>query len=239
LQVVLSPRPNCQSPKGERNTTIIHLQSLKSKRNFSEKSAEEIISESEKAFRIEEAICPHCGAKGNLKRHDMYYRNLIDICDGQHTSTVIEITRLICECEHTHAVLPDIIVPYGIYSVRFILTVLEEYYSSQADKNNPNRLTVSGICAKYGITHTMLYKWKGIYTKNKDLWLGITKSYRVPAIEHITQLIKSSALSVYSIEFFEKAGMMFLQRHRHRGKAIYCRGPTPPDGRNYQLSDTT
>ena len=77
--------------------------------------------------------CPKCGAKHSFIRHGIYDRN---ICFIENNYNIIEkkisILRLKCtSCTSTHAILPNDIIPYCIYSFSTIINVLTRYYSKK------------------------------------------------------------------------------------------------------------
>jgi transcription elongation factor Elf1 len=89
--------------------------------------------------------CPKCGAKHSCIRHASYERNICFInADHNIISKKMNILRVKCNsCKSTHAILPNDIIPYCIYSFSFILSVLKDYYIDN-DK-------ISDICSNYSI----------------------------------------------------------------------------------------
>ena len=117
-------------------------------------------------FRIEDCVCPICGAKHACSPHAYYERCLISYESGKPVYYHVNVPRVICKsCGHTHAILPEIIIPYGSYSILFILTVLRDYYISSGG--------VQKLCNKYQIAVSTLYLWKRLFNKHKTLWLGL------------------------------------------------------------------
>ena len=111
-------------------------------------------------FRIEDCVCPTCGAKHCCSPHDSYERYLISNQSGKPIYDHVSALRVICEsCGHTHAVLPEIIIPYESYSILFILTVLRNYYT-RSD-------SIQEICDKYQIAISTFYRWKHLFHKHK------------------------------------------------------------------------
>jgi ribosomal protein S27AE len=148
--------------------------------------------------------CPHCGAAGRLAPHDSYERWLICICEGVRKEEMISVPRLFCSsCEHTHAVLADILIPFSSYSLRFILHVLKAYLTGSS--------TVASVCDQFGIATSTLYVWIHRFKEHGNLWL--------PVLQRI------EALSLKAISFFEDINMLpqafftryqfsFLQGHK-------------------------
>ena len=97
--------------------------------------------------------CPKCGAKHSFTRHGSYERNVCFI-DNYHnvSEEKICILRLKCSsCDSTHAVLPNDVIPYCIYSASFVIEVLSKYYS----ENNK----VSNICSLFSISFQLIYSF--------------------------------------------------------------------------------
>lgn len=120
-------------------------------------------------FRGAMERCPHCGAKGCLKDFGQYGRYLIELEAGEASVHPVEIKRYRCtSCRHTHALLFSCLVPYRSYTLRFILTVLYSCFGKQK--------TVEQISTDFGIAASMLYEWKKLFMKHKEVWLGVLKS---------------------------------------------------------------
>lgn len=68
-------------------------------------------------------VCPKCESVGLFHNHATYDRFLFN-----GTEEIITIQRIRCEaCGATHALLPDIIVPYRYFSSLFILKLFDLY----------------------------------------------------------------------------------------------------------------
>ena len=78
-------------------------------------------------FKPGQETCPICGSFGNCRIHAYYGRHLMDFISSQPVKPDICVLR-VC-CGHTHAILPDIVVPYSGYSLFFLLRLLGEYFS--------------------------------------------------------------------------------------------------------------
>ncbi len=95
--------------------------------------------------------CPKCGAEHSFIRHASYERNIC-LIDSSHNivSQKMNILRVKCNsCGSTHAVLPNDTIPYCIYSLSFILSVLTDYYITG------NK--ISDICVSYSISFQLVY----------------------------------------------------------------------------------
>lgn len=155
--------------------------------------------------------CPSCHSNGNLIPHDSYQRNIIDFTNGKTTYRKISIKRLKClSCGHTHAVLPDIIVPYAQYSPFFLLRVLVEYFL--------HLKTISEICHIYAITPSMLYRWKALFLCHRTDWLPLLEHLETSPFAFLKFLcFQDDFSSNFSLPFFKKTGISFLQSHKNPG----------------------
>ena len=153
-------------------------------------------------------VCPHCGSKGNCVSFAHYDRHLVDFIHGHVCNTPIRVLRVRCSsCQHTHAILPDVIVPYASYSLFFILRVLAEYFI--------HSLSVEALCFKFAISHSLLYRWLDLFYKNKALWLGALSDLQTLPFAFLLDLIILPLFSSFSKDFFLKTGASFMQAHAH------------------------
>lgn len=150
------------------------------------------------------AACPKCGAPGTLSGHGDYGRDLTSYEGGQIVDSHVRPLRFYCSsCEATHALLPDIIVPYSPYSLLFMLTALIAYYERAT--------TVAEVCARFGIAVSTIYDWKERIALHKDLMLGVLISQKQREHSYIVGLLRSSDLSDILCRFFRKYGLSFMQ----------------------------
>lgn len=164
------------------------------------------------SFRPELETCPICGSMGNCRIHAYYGRRIVDFTQGQPVCHDICILRLICSCGHTHAVLPDLIVPYSSYGLFFILRVLAEFFSGLA--------SVEKLCERFSITGNQFYKWLKLWKTHRELWLGALGSMEIPDSAFIRILVLKNPYSDFAAAFFSRFSFSFLQSHKN--PALYC-----------------
>lgn len=147
--------------------------------------------------------CPFCGAKHpDWAYHDSYPRYLISYENGAPVTYTIDITRVICSsCQHTHAILPEMIIPHSSYSLIFVLSVLKDYFS---------RLPVKTLCEKYQIGLSTLYAWKQLFLQHKKLWLGILEDLCTDPLAFLSSLPPVHTSRDLWL-FFLNQGYSFLQ----------------------------
>ena len=156
------------------------------------------------------SVCPACGAKGCCGHHGSYARWMITVICGVRKEYLVTILRAVCEsCGATHALLPDILIPYGQYSLRFILCVLNAYAGREG--------TVLDVCRRFSISASTLYEWRDLFEEHANLWLGILE--RISRIT-VKDLEKFENIDRLPGVFFLRYGFSFLQNRR----TTRCRG---------------
>ena len=175
------------------------------KHNRNNYSEIELFFRAMKSFRYHKARCTSCGAIGHLSAHDFYERDLIIYSHGIHIHK-IKIQRYICEsCGHSHAIIPDMLIPYASYSLGCILAALRSYIFRSLCNH-----TVSDVCDRYQIAVSTLYSWKKRFLSHKSLWLGAAANIAVadadflPEYPFCTELLSG---------FFRRFGFSFMQNH--------------------------
>lgn len=79
--------------------------------------------------------CPNCKAKSNFSFHGFYVRNISFIREDKIYDFKVTVTRVICNsCGSTHALLPNFIVPYKIFSRESVLYVVSQAFSTSVLK---------------------------------------------------------------------------------------------------------
>lgn len=159
-----------------------------------------LLEKSLHSFQPENAQCPHCSAKGSLESHASYERYLICRVDDRSVVTTLTIPRFVCTCGHTHAILPAHLIPYGSYSLFFILTVLRAYFLRLK--------TVAVLCEAFGIAVSTLYAWIHLYKSHKSLWLGVLINLETSPLGFLDSLFEENDFLKL---FFHLAAFSFLQ----------------------------
>jgi len=194
---------------------MIRLFTTLCKSTLEKLSDKAIFQEATDGFKYHNKQCPGCGTTGRLYPYGGYYRNLTSPDgefkpDEQATAKVIESSicpmRFKCvSCGTTHALLPDILIPYSPYSLRFMLTVLVAYFEKS------KAVTVAAVCTFYGIAVSTLYAWKHRLLEHKDLLLGMLASQKEPVQAFLRDLFTSLQLSAKLSDFFRRYDFSFLQ----------------------------
>lgn len=77
-------------------------------------------------FKPDQETCPICGSFGNCRIHAYYGRHITDFIAGKSVKSDICVLRVLCNsCRRSHAILPDVIIPYSDYSLFFVLRLLD------------------------------------------------------------------------------------------------------------------
>ena len=153
-------------------------------------------------------ICPICKSHGNCRIHAYYNRSVIDFKYGHKVKSSLCVQRLICDsCGHTHAVLPDVLIPYASYSLMFILRVLGEFFLGTT--------SIEALCEKFSITSMQFYKWLQLWKQHKQLWLGILSDMETSNWVFLKSLILTEAYSDFGTAFCRQFSCSFLQAHKN------------------------
>ena len=171
--------------------------------------------------------CPICGSTGNCHIHDYYDRSLIDFQSRAPEIYSLCVMRVFCDsCEHAHAVLPDIIIPYSVYSLLFVLRLLGQYFA--------NLGSIEQLCERFGISQNLFYKWLKLWNSHKQHWLGVLTDSETANLSFWKELYEQERYSDFSMKFIRSTSYSFLQGHRNpvlqsSKKAHYCQTVFAPD----------
>ena len=126
--------------------------------------------------------CNNCHRRGECIRHGYYERGYLLSAEDVLAGTRIRILRVRCKhCGKTHAVLPEEIIPYLQYTVTFIGSVLNRYYTRMHYDGYIRKESVEKICLDMEIEVPQLYRWKKRFEAQKDRYLGVLESSRCSA----------------------------------------------------------
>ncbi len=190
-------------------STMIRKNSLFCKIIRIKKSSIQLFNEYMLSYSWENETCPWCGSKGNCVSHGSYTRSMADFVHGKTAYGEICVPRLCCtSCGHTHAILPDVIIPYSIYGLFFILRVLAEYFL--------HLHTVQKLCARFGISASMLYRWRDLFLSQKREWLGVLVSAETAPSTFIRDICLLAQYSAsFACRFVLLSARSFLQSHKN------------------------
>jgi len=155
-------------------------------------------------LNIHSLTCPHCGAKSNCTYFSSYSRNLITFENGLNTCHTVSITRVICNsCSHTHAILPDHLIPFGSYTLSFVLKVLRAYFLEKK--------TIISLCDFFQLSISTLYEWIKLFKEQKHIWLGVLNDAVISELKFIDNLF-SCSMAVSS--FYQITKISFMQNFK-------------------------
>lgn len=152
-------------------------------------------------FNPSRHTCRICGAVGRFSEIHSYQRDMISANGSVRVDTRLSIRRFQCgSCGHTHALLPDVLIPYGSYSLRFILTVLLCYLKRSS--------TVTNLCRYWGIAVSTLYDWIHLFIIQYNSWCSV--------LDRILWVCRSAVSSIcdfpaFPSEFLLRFGFSFLR----------------------------
>ena len=180
----------------------------------------QIYQEQKKSFRPELEICPYCGSRGCCVLFASYKRYILDFIDGSPVCETVHVPRVKCNsCKCTHAILTDLLIPYRSYSLFFILRVLGEYLL--------HMWTVERLCSRFGITHSMLYRWIRLFREHKADWLGILADLEQGSFDFLKELVFLPTYCSFSDGFYQKTLLSFLQLHANPANCYFHPGKHP------------
>lgn len=159
--------------------------------------------------------CPSCGARGQCRFFAFYKRSIVDIVGGKPFWRTIIVIRVMCACGHTHALLPDFVVPYKQYTLPFILHILHLYFSRS--------MTVQKLCEAFWISPPTLYEWKRAFALHRSWWPEFVRSGKKDCLDNIVLLLSRPVFSDFTSGFWGQTLFSFLQTHAN--PANCCRLP--------------
>ena len=159
-------------------------------------------------FKPQFETCPICGSTGNCHIHDYYGRSVIDFKGGRQDKSQLCVLRVFCDsCQHAHAILPDIIIPYSGYSLFFVLRILGEYFAGL--------YTIEQLCQRFNVSQNQFYKWLTLWKSHKKEWLGLLADTETSDYDFFNQLVALHSYSSFSMEFIRLTSHSFMQCHKN------------------------
>lgn len=173
------------------------------------KTSVQLFNEFMLSYSWENETCPWCGSKGNCVSHGSYTRSMNDFVHGKIVYGEACVLRVRCtSCRHTHAILPDVIIPYAVYGLFFILRVLAEYFL--------HLYTVEKLCTRFGISASTLYRFRDIFLSQKQLWLGLLVCAETTPSAFIKDICLLAQYSTsFACRFVLLSARSFLQSHKN------------------------
>jgi len=152
--------------------------------------------------------CNNCHHRGYCTRYGFYERNYL-LSPADLNSEKIKIQRVKCkDCNTTHALLPEEIVPYSQYSIVFIFLALYQYYVEET--------TVAHICEGLGITPRVLYRWTHRFEVQKERFLGLLRSMQYSGKAAIQWLLQQDRYGAgIARQHLKQTEKMPMQNHRN------------------------
>ena len=159
-----------------------------------------------------DCVCPSCGSKHSFSRHGTYERNISTCVNNRILNEKVKILRLKCSsCNRTHAILPNDIIPFCIYSYSCIMHILSEHFI--------NKKSVLSISKFYCISFQLIYFFiSRLITFLKDCiyvlrTLCLLNDIFNPSIYEILFVLKDNSLVDYFPKiFFNTTKWIFLMK---------------------------
>lgn len=157
-------------------------------------------------------ICPCCHAKENLIIHGAYERNITFLVDNELENFKVNVQRIKCKsCNHTHALLPNFVVPYKITSIYSIAEIAQRASLSSAYKlAEIIDLSMRMIYMYIAIVLAFFNDFKILNNSNESKYIkNFNKKY------FLTNCINLSNVE-YRLDFFELYNwVLFMQKFRN------------------------
>lgn len=142
--------------------------------------------------------CPKCSSH-NFSFFGSYSRNLVIRENDTLVDYNIDIKRVICkDCHSTHALIPNFIIPYKIYSKNIIVSCLKESLDSNLSK-------IQNI---FNVYRQLILNWKKQFNNYLNFICTFYSSLNMKCI-----LYKLSNDINFCFEFFIQFNKIFLLNH--------------------------
>lgn len=190
--------------------------------NFDEKSLKNFSSNNEKnsyiqslmpdITAIDRNICPCCHAKNKLIKYGQYERNISILENNEVNYYRVSVQRIMCKsCGHTHALLPNFIVPYKIMALFSIAEIVQRATVTSAYKlAEIINLSVQMIYTYMAIVLAFFTDFK-ILNNNKE-YVSPRNFNKKYFFINCVNLSKAN----YRLDFFEfYSWLLFMQKFRN------------------------
>ncbi len=152
--------------------------------------------------------CPFCGVTGNYHSHSGYSRTLICYTSGRVDRHEITIPCVECTtCEHSHAILAPVIIPYSPFSFHFVISLLYDFITRKYS-------TVKALCLEYDISISTLYRIYHRFIEDRKLMLGMMEAVSTEVRTFLNKLANADFLAVIDgllHDFYMSNHASFLQ----------------------------
>lgn len=168
------------------------------------KTDEELFQSAIDSIDLDTFTCHGCGASGQCRFSSHYRRHLITLENFEDPEPIVLIPCVYCpNCDYFHAILPDIIIPYCSYSLRFVLTVLYSYAFRVC--------SVEALCTKWHIAVSTLYNWISLFNRDYDCWAQAIHRIRRTLLKSCCHILEANDLPR---DFFLRFRFSFLQANQ-------------------------
>ena len=148
--------------------------------------------------------CPVCRKQGTFIFYGSYTRTLIDYCDGQLCEGEVRVKRCRCKaCGCTHALLPEGLIPYRSFSLRFVIAAVL-YMEGH---------TILDTCRKFELSIPTLYRWKTILYAHISHIQEAFQAIRKAFYKSLRTVRDHCAFIPLVIKFHSKISRRFAQNH--------------------------
>ena len=166
---------------------------------------------------IHSQVCPWCHAKNKFIKYGTYSRNISFVIDNNVENYNVKVQRIMCKsCKHTHALLPNFIVPYKIMSISSIALIVQRAVSTSVCKlAEAIGLSIQSIYAFIALVLAFFDDFKILNNSNESTpFKKFNKHY---FLTNCIQLSKSN----FRLDYFEFYNwFLFMQKFRNN--------PSPP-----------
>jgi Domain of unknown function (DUF6431) len=167
-------------------------------------------------YGIWEYECPVCKAKRQWNRHASYSRYLLFLEENMFLEEELAVLRLLCKsCGHTHAVLPQECIPFQLYSIYSVATVLHSFYQTDSCKK---------VCDSFQIPWQLLY----LFIRTLDTYLAsielllrkeqLWSHARTPSKAQVTLFLTDKGHLLFAAFFHSFRTILF---HRRKSTVAY------------------